>query len=192
MTISTDSVIRTLQGPRHRLPESPSALPASPGLYAIYGDAGAFAQLHLPVCDDVPLYVGKAEDSLRVRDYRTHFSDGRTGSSTVRRSFAALLRRELSLHGVPRNPAKPGYFSNYALSATDEAKLTAWMHEHLQIAVWPSDGTRPLRDVETEVLRRWNPPLNIANVTHPWKAVLAGERKALANEARAWSRGGSV
>ena len=66
--------------------------------------------------DDRPLHVGKAEDSLLTREIKTHFGDGRTGSSTVRRSFAALLAHTLDLQGLPRNSAKPGYFSNYGLS----------------------------------------------------------------------------
>jgi len=71
-----------------------------------------------------PLYVGKAENSLVARDVKTHFGDGRTGQSTVRRSFAALLHDELGLRGVPRNTAKPGYYANYGLSAPHDAVLT--------------------------------------------------------------------
>ena len=66
--------------------------------------------------DSRPLYVGKAEDSLVARDLRQHFTDGRTGSSTLRRSIAALLHDSMGLRGIPRNPQKPGYFSNYGLS----------------------------------------------------------------------------
>jgi hypothetical protein len=83
------------------------------------------------------LYVGKAEDSLASRDLKTHFGDGRTGQSTVRRSFAALLHDTLGLPGFPRNIDTPAYFSNYGLSASDDATLTTWMREHLRLAVWP-------------------------------------------------------
>ena len=74
------------------------SVPDRPGLYAIYGDAQTWSELGLGEPPDMhPLYVGKAEASLVTRDLRTHFSDGPTGQSTVRRSFAALLREELSL-----------------------------------------------------------------------------------------------
>src|SRR5205823_4167655 len=65
---------------------------------------------------DTPLYVGKAEDSLVQRDLQTLFGDGRTGSSTVMRSFAALLRQSLSLAVRPRDPAKPGYLELRAVA----------------------------------------------------------------------------
>ncbi|MGQ0825477.1 MAG: GIY-YIG nuclease family protein [Actinomycetota bacterium] len=158
-----------------------------PGLYAIYGDDLAWAELRLEMPrEDLPLYVGKAEDSMVKRDLDTHFGDGRAGSSTVRRSFAALLRTQLSLSGMPRNPAKPGYFSSYGLSPADDVKLTRWMRERLAIAVWPTDASRALVDIEADVLRRWNPAINIAGVTHRWRLFLQAERKVMANQARAW------
>src|SRR5436190_432225 len=83
-------------------------VPNRPGLYAIYGDAMTWAELQLGAPPDGrPLYLGKAEDSLVTRDLRTHFGDGRTGQSTLRRSLAALLHDTLHLSGMPRNPDKP-------------------------------------------------------------------------------------
>jgi hypothetical protein len=64
-------------------------VPGRPGLYAIYGGATTWNELGLgEPPDGRPLYIGKAEDSLVTRDLKTHFGDGRTGQSTVRRSFA--------------------------------------------------------------------------------------------------------
>lgn len=87
------------------------------------------------------LYVGKTEDSLVARDLKTHFGDGRTGQSTVRRWFAALLHDALVLGGIPRNPAQPGYFSNYGLSTADKAAPPGWLRERLQFAVWAKPAT---------------------------------------------------
>lgn len=136
--------------------------------------------------DDRPLYVGKSESSLADRDVRTHFSDGRTGSSTVRRSFAALLRRSLRLHARPHNPAKPDHFDRYALSPTDDAKLTRWMHEHLTIAVWASHGDPdPLAEIEKRTLKAWSPPLNLTHVVSARRtALVKSARNAMADEAR--------
>jgi hypothetical protein len=103
----------------------------------------------------------------------------------VRRSFAALLRKHLSLTGVPRNLANPGHFGNYGLSPADDERLTRWMRDRLEIAVWPTDAHRALVDLETEVLRRWNPPINIAKVQHPSRPFLQAERKVMADQARA-------
>ncbi|MGW3547006.1 GIY-YIG nuclease family protein [Janibacter hoylei] len=56
---------------------------------------------------DAPLYIGKAERSLVSRDLQTHFTSGKTGQSSLRRSLAALLRVELDLTAQPRNPSRP-------------------------------------------------------------------------------------
>lgn len=189
MTARAD-VLAALRAPRLELPPAPGAVPDQPGLYAIYGTPATWAQFELdgPVPDpDLPLYVGKAEDSLIARDLRTHFGDGRTGQSTVRRSFAALLAPRLGFRGVPRNQERPGRFSTFGLSTDDDARLTAWMHANLTLAVWPADGATPLVDVEREVLRTLNPPLNLTHATHRWSRVIKQRRKTLADQARAWT-----
>jgi hypothetical protein len=132
------------------------------------------------------LYVGKAERSLASRDIRTHFATGKTGSSTVRRSFAALLRDNLALHALPRNPEKPGHFANFALDRDGEERLTRWMLERLSLAVWIRPSTTvPLDQIETAVIEAWQPPINLDKVSRR-SATLTSARKRMADEARAW------
>lgn len=123
-----------LTGERHAPSTALDVVPRSPGLYAIYGSLQAWRDLDL---DDAglarALYVGKAEHSLVGRDVRTHFATGRTGSSTLRRSLAALLRNRLSLIPVPRNLDKPDGSANYGLESEGDQRLTDWMHEHLTL-----------------------------------------------------------
>ncbi|MDF9278865.1 hypothetical protein P4U43_13830, partial [Arthrobacter sp. EH-1B-1] len=145
-----------------------------PGLYAIYGNAEAWAGLGLDPQPGTALYVGKSEDDLVRRELDTHFAADptkkpRTGSSTVRRSFAALLRDALDLHAVPRNPDKPGHFSNYGLTPDGDARLTTWMHQHLSLTVWerPAWVAQPLVEVEAAIIHRWMPPLNIRDNPRP-------------------------
>jgi hypothetical protein len=167
-----------------------STVPGGPGLYAIYGEATTWNELGLgDPPDGRPLYVGKAEDSLVTRDLKTHFGDGRTGQSTVRRSFAALLHDTLGLSGIPRNTAKPGYFSNYGLSAAHDAALTQWMREHLHLAVWPKpvDCEFTLGQVEGALLLELQPPLNLQGVATPWTAQVKLGRAVMAKEAQAWA-----
>jgi hypothetical protein len=173
------------------LAQQKANVPARPGLYAIYGDE-VWQELGLGEApDDRPLYVGKAEDSLAARDIKTHFGNGRTGQSTVRRSFAALLAHRLGLRGMPRNPTTPGHYSNYGLSSEDDQKLTEWMERHLRLAVWskPAGLTGSLIAVERAVLARLQPPLNLKDVDTPWAPRIRQARKALADQARAWRPG---
>lgn len=118
---------------------------------------------------------------------RTHFASGRTGSSTVRRSFAALLHDELSLTATPRNPENPERFSNYGLNASDDAKLTRWMIDHLELAAWVAPPDTVIVDVEREMLGSWLPAINIEHSASPWRALVSARRAILANEAREYT-----
>lgn len=132
-----------------------------PGLYAIYGDIKDWVDLGLEPQPGAALYVGKSEDNLVNRELNNHFAADpakkpRTGSSTVRRSFAALVRETLDLNAIARNPGKPGHFANYGLTPAGDARLTAWMHERLILTVWERSTalTLPLADVEVAVIHR--------------------------------------
>lgn len=179
-----------LQRPRSLAGAGSGTVPDQPGLYAIYGDAATWTELGLGAPPDArPLYVGKAEDSLLTRDLKTHFRDGRTGRSTVRRSFAALLHDTLRLRGIPRNTAKPGHYSSYGLSAAHDAALTGWMMQRLHLAVWPrpADNRSPLGDIEKTLLRELRPPLNLQDVATPWTATVKTARAVMAEEAKRWT-----
>lgn len=172
------------------LDQAEQGVPSRPGLYAIYGDADTWRELCLgDPPDERPLYVGKAEHSLASRDLATHFGNGRTGSSTVRRSFAALLRDPLQLVARPRNPDRPERFANYGLSPEHDEQLTAWMRNSLELGVWPKaeDCALALVQVEVALLAQLRPPLNIKDVATPWTPQLKAARAAMAEEARAWS-----
>lgn len=189
------AAIDALTGRRWTIPDAASRVPPRPGLYVIYGDEKAWTDLGLSVATEQPLYVGKAEKSLLSRDLNGHFatnpqSKPRTGGSTVRRSFAALLRDALDLHAVPRNLANPECFANYALTDSGDARLNEWMHARLTLAVWPApaDMPVPLRDVEIEVIVEFTPPINLDK--NPGKlARLTRARADMASEASRWRPG---
>jgi len=170
-------------------------VPNRPGLYAIHGDRQTWNELGLGDPPDArPLYIGKAEDSLVTRDLKTHFGDGRTGRSTVRRSFAALLHETLSLRGIPRNINKPGYFSSFGLSAADDAALTRWLGRRLLLATWqkPADCAFALEEIEGELLGELAPPLNLKGAATPWTTQVKEARALMADEARDWKRQSAV
>lgn len=185
--------VATLAGPRIRIADAPDVVPPRPGLYAIWGGPDTWVDLGLKsTAPDSPLYVGKSESSLLDREVLTHFNASTTrkpatGSSTVRRSFAALLRGQLSLEVTPRNPAKPAQFSHFGLTATSDAILTTWMADHLELTVWeapPAFGT-PLDAVEAVTINCWDPPLNIKSA--PPRPRLRQLRRELAAAAKTWA-----
>lgn len=183
-----DAALRHLVAPGLSIVEAEQAVPSHPGLYAVHADPPVWRSLGLGAPpDERPLYVGKAERSLADRDVRTHFSTGRTGSSTLRRSLAGLLADELRLEARPRNLAHPEGFANFGLEAQGDERLTRWMFAHLRLAVWPAPEGAVLDVVETAVLERLLPPLNVAKVKTLWRAQVQSGRKRLAQQAKAWS-----
>ena len=182
------AALDSLAGRGHLYLDAVRLVPKQPGLYAFYGDDLAWSQLGLtPAYDGQPLYVGKAERSLNGRDVRTHFAAGKTGSSTVRRSLSALLVDGLALVAVPRNLAKPDGSANFALDAASEARLSDWMEERLSLATWIKPEGVVLDEVETTVVRRLVPPLNLDKVGES-RTGLREARKRMADIARAWPR----
>lgn len=109
-----------------------------------------------------------------------------TGSSTLRRSLAALLAHDRGYRGIPRNPAKPGYFSSYGLSVEHDDNLSIWMRSRLRLALWPHDLASDLDGIETDALGEFLPPLNLDKVVTPWRNQVKAARKVLAAEARTW------
>lgn len=153
--------------------------------YAFYGDDLAWSDLgSSPQFVGQLLYVGKAERSLNGRDVGTHFAVGKTGSSTVRRSLAALLTDELALDPVPRNSAKPDGSANFALNAASEARLSSWMEKRLSLATWVKSADVTLDEIETVIVRRLRPPLNLDKVGES-REHLRRARKRMADVSRA-------
>lgn len=112
--------ISALRGPGVPIGKIAAEESSHPGLYAFYASASTWGELGLGAPpDDRPLYVGKAESTLASRDVEGHFGmrergmQSPTGSSTLRRSIAALMAPERGYRGTPRNPAKPGHFANF-------------------------------------------------------------------------------
>ncbi len=188
MTI--DSVLavalKELAGQKHRRRDAARLVPKAAGIYAFYGDGLAWAELELtPAFDEQPLYVGKAEKNLNGRDVGTHFTTGRTGSSTVRRSLATLLADRLDLVPVPRNLANPDGSANFALDPAGDARLSDWMDHRLTLATWAKPEGVVLNDVETAVVGRLRPPLNLDKVGEP-RERLRSARKRMSEIARTW------
>lgn len=193
-TAIAPEVKKALLGTRYNFSDAHDQVPNKPGLYAIYGAPTTWTELGIDYEGDAPLYLGKAERDLAARELKTHFASDpdkppETGRSTVRRSFAALLREPLALTAVPRNQDKPGYYDKYGIDGDGDRRLTAWMQAHLQIAVWPSPPgmkVQVLRDIETTLLASMSPPINIQGVSVPLPRLKA-LRSIMREEAARWT-----
>jgi hypothetical protein len=135
-----------------------------------------------------PIYIGKAERSLRDRDLRAHFgvddANVRSGSSTLRRSLSALLADELALRPVPRGKIAGDASKGFSLHPEDERRLSAWMQDQLELTTWALPAALSIRlgDVESRVIRHWDPPLNIVHALTP-RTALRAARAALRSRA---------
>lgn len=176
-------------------------VPNTPGLYAIGAKPEVWTSLGLDARGlGFPLYVGKSESSMVDRDLKEHFgidpeTTPNTGSSTVRRSFAALLRERLELQGVPRNKENPERPANYGLEDGGAPRLTSWMKANLTLACWPKpqdldhllegDEKKLLGNLEKKIIKKFDPPINILHAP-TGRSALRAARALMATEASAW------
>jgi hypothetical protein len=133
-----------------------------PGLYAWWVDRPGAEDLGMSASGDRTLvYVGQAGATRwpsGTRSGATLFSrissqylGGRISSSTLRQTFAALLRDRLDLQ-----LAAPG-----ALTTDSERRLSRWMTDRLAATLWPTAHADHLRDIEHGVITRFDAPLNL-------------------------------
>lgn len=192
MADDVDHVLAALRGPRIPARSAAHVLPARRGLYAIWASTAAWAQLDVGESAGQPLYIGKAEDSLRRRVAGTHLRNERTGWSTLRRTLAALLREREQLVARPRDAARRARLSNYGLEPASEALLQDWIDRHLEIAIWPAGADdRPLGHLEQAAIAAWPtpPPLNLHDlspVAAPLAARIRAARREMAASAATW------
>lgn len=158
-----------------------------PGLYGLFAPPEVWLELGLgEPPDDRPLYIGQSDKNSLKREIQQHFKTGKTGSSAVRRSLAALLRDKLGLRAQPRNLNKPERFSNFSLHEHGDALLTDWMFNRLDVVLWIRLGREPIEPVESELVQAWQPPLNTHGVRTEWSDVVVAARKRMTDEAAAW------
>lgn len=109
------------------------------------------------------LYVGIAT-KLRSRLGQNHMR--RTGSSTLRRTLAGLL--------LDAEEFRTRWTDRVVLVDEDEARLTNWMETNLRVS-W-CEHPRP-RDVESAIIERLVPPLNLDHATGPARDRIKAARK---------------
>jgi len=159
---------------------SPSIVPAEPGIYGWWFDA-ALPEVPREGClvrdGRHLLYVGIAPNGtseISTRNLRKRLGDhcrGVIARSTVRRTLACLLERDLAL-SISRTAT-----GKVAMPNSDEQRLSDWMGAHMRVAwmVHPSPWT-----LEDELIRSGPAlPLNIMGSSHPFSAALMTRRSIL-------------
>ena len=158
-----------------------------PGIYAFFFYGEKFPLPGYTPRKGQIIYIGKTESSQQKRDADTHFATGKTGSSTVRKSFGALLREELGLKPVPRGQADidAGRTSAFKFDDDSEEKLTEWMVSNLGLSYYEYDvDAKKIDMLETALIRQVVPVINIdKNPDNPYLLDLKRARKEAAEEA---------
>lgn len=153
----------------------------NPGIYAVF-----FHGDHFPVFGDVVsknqiIYIGKTESSQEKRDAKTHFTSGKTGSSTLRKSIGSLFCSSENLKPIPRNEIdyQNNRFSQFKFDNPSEIKITNWMKKNLSLSFFEYPASKQeIEDLETELINEIVPILNISkNHKNPYKNDLQKLRK---------------
>ncbi len=158
-----------------------------PGIYAFFYNGIVLPYISEKIPDNEVLYIGKTESSQQKRNANTHFKSGKTGSSTVRKSFGSILKSKLSLIPVPRNDSDylKGRLSHFKFDKESENQITEWMKSNLSISFYEYPKSKQEIDaLETEIIHLLTPKLNIdKNPNNPFKSKLQSLRKECAKEA---------
>ena len=165
-----------------RFPQDHVAADCS-GLYSWWADATAidlFAQVVGAVSSDRCIYVGQtgatkwpsgntSDATLRDRILKNHIR-GNVSSSTFRWTISAILFAPLNLR-----LAKPT-----RLIREDNKTVSAWIKDHLRVAIVPYANRGSLGGVEEVVLDKLDPPFNLARCpTNDLRMRLKDLRKRL-------------
>jgi hypothetical protein len=158
-----------------------------PGIYAFFYIGNNFPILGSSVSKHQIIYIGKTESSQEKRDAKTHFTTGKTGSSTVRKSIGSILCEKENLKPIPRNDSdyENGRFSHFMFDEASEQIITNWMKNNLALSFFEYPKSKQeLEDIETEIIDALVPILNISkNPKNTFKTTLQNLRKNCASSA---------
>jgi hypothetical protein len=157
-----------------------------PGIYAFFYIGNDFPLLGDSVSKHQIVYIGKTESSQEKRDLKTHFTSGKTGNSTVRKSIGSILCSQKNLTPIPRNDIdyEAGRFSHFKFDEPSEKIITNWMKNNFALSFYEYAESKKLIDkLETEIIRHLKPILNIdhKNPKNPYKNQIKQLRKKCAS-----------
>lgn len=178
--MTTKEVIELLKGKETDLLKTKS-FSKFPGIYAFFFIGNDFPLLGDSVAKHQIIYIGKTESSQEKRDAKTHFTTGKTGSSTVRKSIGSILCEKGNLKPIPGNETdyKKMRFSHFKFDKQSEIKITNWMENNLALSFYEYPRTKQeIEDLETKLIDELVPILNISkNSKNSFKDILQSLRK---------------
>lgn len=143
------------------------------------------------------IYIGIAKDSLHKRDFNQHFKTGKTGSSTVRRSVGAILKKKLNLTAIPRGEKHDKRRYRY-YKFVEEQILTDWLNKNIKIGYWIPEQTityKELRNIEKQITIELKPTLDLDNRTrkfNPFANKLNSFKEVCIEEAKKMNYDSSI
>jgi hypothetical protein len=135
-----------------------------PGIYAFFFYGKTFPLKNFQCASNDIIYIGKTLKSQKSRDADTHFKTGKTGSSTVRKTFGSLLYEQYKLNAIPRSQSdiEKRRNSHFKFDDKSEKQLTQWMVENLGLSFYPYPKSKEeIDDLETLLINHIVPILNI-------------------------------
>ncbi len=156
-----------------------------PEIYAFFYVGNDFPLLGDSISKHQIIYIGKTESSQEKRDSKTHFTTGKTGNSTVRKSIGSILCSQENLIPIPRNDSdyEAGRLSHFKFDESSEKIITNWMKNNFALSFYEYPESKQLIDkLETEIIKQLKPILNIdhKNPDNPYKDQIKRFRKKCA------------
>lgn len=161
----------------HRDSVANSANHPAPGVYGVFAKArDCLPGIALPPTGVI--YVGLSADLVQ----RNHFTAKNSGFHSPRRSLGAILYGQLRLKAIPRvSGLSATNCTNFRFTEDGEVRLTQWMLQNLEYAIYPYSGDIAL--LETQLIRESEPPLNLTKWRNPQKRKIVALRKQCSDEA---------
>ena len=159
--------------------EGVNSIPEEPGNYVVlvrdmYSFPTIGYSLHCETFNQMSvIYVGSAKDSIRECIVNKTFSFN-SELSTLRQSLGCLFRFKQCKKDSSNAEVLKGFFGKQK-----ENSLSSWMQEHLVFYYYPNDNSAEL---ESELIKRLNPPLNIKNNRNKENSDFRSALKDLMNQ----------
>lgn len=157
-----------------------------PGIYALFFLGKSFPIKDYTPAKDEIIYIGKTESSQLSRDANTHFATGKTGSSTLRRTFGSLLFEQYKLTPIPRSQKdiEEKRFAHFKFDLPSEEILTEWMQNNLGLSFYPfTKSIIELDNLETQLIHELVPIINIdrKNPENKYAIFIKKKRKKMSD-----------